>query len=89
MSLPTPPNQPAIPASEVQVSRVLLALNEAGHLLSPTVKARAVLVVQLAAAQELHERIETEFINRQLAQRPQSCPELEDLMNRLMPSKSS
>lgn len=90
MSTPQPQKEPsAIPADAVQISRMLLALDKAGYLLSPGVKARAVQFVQLAATQALEEQIETELLNRQLAERSTRCPELHGLLSRLTLSKAS
>lgn len=89
MSLPNPQKETsAVPADAIQISRMLLALDKAGYLLSPGVKARAIQIVQLAATHALEEQIETELLNRQLAERSTRCPELDSLLSRLTLSKA-
>jgi len=67
--------------SPLALSRVLLALDEAGHLMPVNVKADAERQISLNA--ELLEDIETQFISRQLKNRPRNCPELHALLGRL------
>lgn len=87
--MPDKPLHPQVKFSPLALSKILLALDDAGHLLPAGVKAEATRRVRDQARVELEDKVESAYIDRQLNDRAKNCPVLDGLMNRLIQAKSS